>query len=156
MQAAIPYLKTLSTERFLEIYSGLEVQGFGPLDREVAQSLKFRPQAIQKLPMAQRAKRARMIVEQAANEELAYELMGAYLLRHKKALVTGFLDATGVPHQDGMIEDIQAVEPDTAKVSDAIAVLDKSFPKDDVSMDLVLCAAMWPENAGIKAARAAR
>ena len=58
MQAAIPYLKTLSTERFLEIYAGLEVQGFGPLDREVAQSLKFRPQAIQKLPMAQRAKRA--------------------------------------------------------------------------------------------------
>jgi hypothetical protein len=82
--------------------------------------------------------------------------MGAYLLRHKKALVTGFLDATGVPHQDGMIEDIQAVQPDTAKVSDAIAVLDKSFPKDDVSMYLVLCAAMWPENAGIKAARAAR
>lgn len=156
MQTALPYLKTLSPERFFEIYSGLEVQGYGPLDREVAQSLKFRPQAIAKLPMAQRAKRARQIVEQSANEELAYELMGAYLLRHKKALVTGFLDATGVAHQDGMIEDIQAAQPDAAKVGDAVAVLDQSFAKDDVTMYLVLCGAMWPANDGVAKARSAR
>jgi len=85
---ALQYLKNLPAERFVEIYSGLEVEGYGPLDREVAQSLKFRPQAIGKLPMAQRAKRAKQIIEKSANEELAYEILGAWLLRHKKALVT--------------------------------------------------------------------
>jgi hypothetical protein len=153
---ALQYLKNLPAERFVEIYSGLEVEGYGPLDREVAQSLKFRPQAIGKLPMAQRAKRAKQIIEKSANEELAYEILGAWLLRHKKALVTGFLDATGVAHQDGMIEDIGGVQPDAAKVADAVAVLDQSFGKDPTTMYLVLCKAMWPDNAGVSAALAAR
>ena len=153
---ALPYLKSLSPERFVEIYSGLEVEGYGPLDREVAQSLKFRPQAIGKLPMAQRAKRARQIIEKSGNEELAYEILGAWLLRHKKALVTGVLDATGVAHQDGMIEDIGSAEPDAKKVADAVAVLDQSFGEEPTTMYLVLCKAMWPSNEGVEAALAGR
>ena len=101
----IDYLKNMSAERFLAIYQSLENQGFGPLDGEVAKILKFRPQAIRKLPMDQRARRAKAFLERGTNAELAYELFGTYLLKSQKKIVTGFLDATGVEHEEGISDD---------------------------------------------------
>ena len=97
----LEHMKGMSPERFLAIYKSLEHQGFGPLDADVAKSLRFRPQAIRKLPMEQRAKRARMLVESTKNANLAYELVGGYLLKSCKDLVIGFLEATGVPQRTG-------------------------------------------------------
>ena len=138
-------LKSMSPERFLAIYQSLEMDGFGPLDAEVAESLKFRPIAVKKLPMAQRAKRARMIMEATGNSELAYELFGAYLLKNKKELVTGFLDKTGVAHEDGMIEDIEKGVPTKSKIAGAVKELDASFPKEDVTLYLSMCAQQWAQ-----------
>lgn len=141
----LEHLHAMSPERFLQIYEGLEIQGFGPLDKEVAMSLRFRPQAVKKLPMVQRAKRARSILEMGKSTDLAYEVFGAYLIRHRKELVTGFLDATGVEHQDGMIEDIDAQKPDAAKVESAATELDAKFPPEDVTLYLALAAEQWPD-----------
>ena len=80
----VEQLKKTSPERFLEIYSALENQGFGPLDHEVAKALNFRPQAIRKLPMAQRARRALSILQAQSNAEMTYELFGSYLLKTNK------------------------------------------------------------------------
>ena len=90
--AVLDQLKSLSDERFLSIYEALSERGFGPLDGEVAKVLKFRPQAIKKLPMDKRAKRARLLIERDSNAELCYELFGSYLVKNKKELVTSFLD----------------------------------------------------------------
>lgn len=150
-------LKSMSPERFLAIYQSLEVNGFGPLDGEVAKSLKFRPIAVKKLPMAQRAKRARMLMESAGNAELAYEVFGAYLLKNHKGLVTGFLDKTGVEHEDGMIQDIDRGVPAKDKLKSAIADLDREFPPEDVTLYLSMCAQQWnqlPELAAIWQKRA--
>ena len=147
----IEQLKAMSPERFAAIYESLELNGFGPLDNEVAKSLKFRPIAVKKLPIAQRAKRARMLLESSANSELAYEVFGAYLIRHKKGLVTGFLDKTGVPHEDGMIEDIDSGVPQKSKLESAVAELDKEFPPEDVTLYLSLCAQQWNQLAELDA-----
>ncbi|MEZ5976174.1 MAG: hypothetical protein R3E96_15435 [Planctomycetota bacterium] len=95
----IEQLKALSPQRFQSIYEALAQHGFGPLDGEVAKELKFRPQAIKKLPFEQRAKRARLYMERTNNAELCYEVFGTYLMKDHKALITDFLDATGVQHR---------------------------------------------------------
>ena len=77
----LEHVRTMSPDRFLSLYQSLERDGFGPLDGEVARSLHFRPQAIRKLPMPQRAKRARMLIEASHNADLAYEIVGGYLLK---------------------------------------------------------------------------
>lgn len=136
-------LKSMTPERFLAIYQSLEVNGFGPLDGEVAKSLKFRPIAVKKLPMAQRAKRARMLIENAGNAELAYEVFGAYLLKNHKELVTGFLDKTGVEHEDGMIQEIDRGVPEKKKIAAAISDLDAKFAPEDVTLYLAMCAQQW-------------
>jgi hypothetical protein len=138
-------LQALSDARFLRIYQALENQGFGPLDGEVARSLNFRPQAIRKVPMPQRARRARSILASKKNSEMCYELFGSYLIKEHRELVTGFLDATGVEHEDGMIEDLETNHPDAAKLPAAAADLDAKFPPEDVTLYLSMCAEQWPQ-----------
>jgi uncharacterized protein (UPF0297 family) len=140
----LEHFRRLDEQRFLAIYTALSEQGYGPLDGEVAKLLKFRPQAIKKVPLAKRAKLARAWIEQRKNGELCYELFGTYLVRTKKELVTGFLDATGVPHEEGMIEDIERAKPDPAKIPTAVRELDAKFGADDVTLYLALCAEQWP------------
>jgi uncharacterized protein (UPF0297 family) len=136
--------RLLSEQRFLAIYEALTEKGYGPLDAEVAKLLKFRPQAIKKIPLVKRAKLAKGWIEQKHNAELCYELFGTYLVRTKRELVTGFLDATGVPHKEGMIEDIEQAKPDPEKIDAAVQALDGKFGADDVTLYLALCAEQWP------------
>jgi len=136
--------RLLGEQRFLDIYQALSENGFGPLDGEVAKLLRFRPQAIRKIPLEKRAKLARGWIEQKHNAELCYELFGTYLVRTKKDLVTGFLDATGVPHEEGMISDLEKAKPDPQKLDAAVRDLDAKFGAEDVTLYLSLCAEQWP------------
>jgi hypothetical protein len=137
-------LQRLSPERFLAIYQSLDQQGFGPMDGEVAKHLRFRPQAIRKLPYDQRARAARRILEQSRNAQMAYEILGAYLIKNARTLVTDFLDATGVKHQDGMIEDLDTAKPEAGKLAAAVQALDQKYKPEDVTIYLAMCAEQWP------------
>ena len=141
----IEELKKMDEARFVDIYTSLETQGFGPLDNEVARVMKFRPHAIRKLPMEQRARRAKSLLAQGGKTELTYELFGSYLMRKCKELVTDFLDATGVEHKDGMIEDIDKARPAPDKLSAAISELDGKYEPADVTLYLSMCAEQWPQ-----------
>jgi hypothetical protein len=146
-------LKAMSDERFLAIYEGLARLGFGPLDGDVAKAMKFRPQAIKKLPMDKRARKARSILEQSANAQMTYELFGSYLLHARKGVVTSFLDTVGIPHEDGMISvDLAEHEPSAEQVEQALAKLDAEHDANDVTLYLALCAEHWPRNAAIQEA----
>jgi hypothetical protein len=142
--AVLEHFRLLSEQRFLDIYRALSEQGYGPLDGELAKMLRFRPQAIRKIPIEKRARLAKNWIEQKHNAELCYELFGTYLVRSRKELVTGFLDATGVPHADGMIEDLEKNRPDPQKIPAAVQALDAKFGADDVTLYLALCAEHWP------------
>jgi len=141
----IEELKKMDDERFLGIYQALENQGFGPLDGEVAKVMKFRPPAIRKLPMNQRARRARALLLNGSKADLTYELFGSYLMKECRSLVTDFLDATGVSHKDGMIEDVEDAKPAPEKLSGAIKELDEKYDRGDVTLYLSLCAEQWPQ-----------
>jgi len=134
----------MGEERFLALYEDLSQQGFGPLDGEVAKLLRFRPQAIRKLPLPQRARKARQILIGRSNAELCYELFGTWLIQKRRELVTGFLDATGVVHEEGMIEDLDHNRPDPEKLAGAVKDLDARFEPQDVTLYLSLAAEQWP------------
>ena len=140
----LEHFRLLSAERFLSIYQALSENGYGPLDGEVAKVMRFRPHAIRKLPLEKRAQVARDWIAKKHSAELCYELFGTYLVRTKNELVTGFLDATGVPHDKGMIENLEQARPDPARIGGAVAELDKKFSSEDVTLYLALCAEQWP------------
>jgi hypothetical protein len=149
-------LQRMGEERFLAIYESLTQQGYGPLDGELARKLKFRPHAIKKLPLQKRAQQARALMLNGKKAELAYEIFGTYLVRKEKALLTDFLDATGVPHEDGMIEDVAVGRPAPDKVSGAVQALDAKYPPEDVTLYLALSAEHWPDDEAVQTAWRAR
>lgn len=149
-------VKAMSDERFLSIYEGLSEQGFGPLDGDVAKALKFRPHAIRKLPMDKRAKKARQILLAGGQADLAYELCGGYLLKAHENLMPDFLDATGVPHENGMIEDTGNSKPAADKIEAAVKTLDEKYPSEDVTLYLGICAMQWPDVPELATIHAAR
>ena len=140
----IEQLKSLSDERFGAIYESLAQNGFGPLDGEVAKAMKFRPQAIRKLPMVQRAKRARNIVTSGGMADLCYELFGTYLMSGHKQLVIDFLDGTDVEHEEGMLKSPDSAKPDPAKLGAVVEELDRSYDPADVTLYLAVAAEQWP------------
>lgn len=144
MASTIEFLATLDDARFHQIYEGLSEKGFGPLDGEIAKLMKFRPQAIRKLPLEQRSRHARAILLRTNNAELCYEVFGTYLMRRHEGLVTGFLDAVGIEHEDGIVEDASQI-PEGPKVKDAAKQLDSSFPPEEVTLYLALSSQTWPE-----------
>jgi uncharacterized protein (UPF0297 family) len=141
----IEQVKRLSEETFLRIYESLAEKGFGPLDQYVAQAMRFRLPAIRRLPIAQRARKAKSMLSATRNAELAYELLGTYLLKEHKDLVTGLLDATGVKHENGLLDGDPTNLPDGSKVGAAVLELEKQHPPEDVTIYLALCAQQWPE-----------
>lgn len=143
MNPTLEMITSMSDQRFLEVYEALSEQGFGPLDGEVAKVLKFRPQAIRKLAFEQRAKQARKIIERTRNADLAYELLGSYLMKTSRELVTDFLDQTGVQHDEGMIEEGL---PDEDKVEAAVQALDEKHDPADVTLYLALSTLTWPQS----------
>jgi uncharacterized protein (UPF0297 family) len=143
--AVLEQFQLLSEERFLALYQALADKGYGPLDAEVAKLLRFRPQAIKKIPLEKRARLARQWIAKQQSSDLCYELFGTYLVRTRRELVTGFLDATGVPHQEGMIEDVEKARPDPEKIPEAVRGLDSRFNPEDVTLYLALCAEQWPD-----------
>jgi hypothetical protein len=149
-------LQRMGEERFLAIYEALVQQGYGPLDGELARKLKFRPHAIKKLPLPKRAQQARAHMLNGRKAELAYEIFGTYLVRKDRKLVTDFLDATGVPHEDGMIEDVERGRPAADKVPAAVQALDQKYPPEDVTLYLALSAEHWPDVEAVQQAWRAR
>ncbi len=55
-------------------------------------------------------------------------------------MMAAFLDALGIAHEDGLIQEDE-VKPDAAKLAPAAADIAKTFPADDVSLYLntLLC-----------------
>jgi hypothetical protein len=144
MTTTLEYIAKRDEQRFLAIYEGLLHDGFGPLDGELAKLLKFRPQAIKKLPLPQRARHARNYLLGRKQGDMAYEILGAYLVKHHRALVTDFLDAAGIPHEEGMLEE-DAPLPDEPGIHKAVEALDQKYPREEVTMYLALCGQTWPE-----------
>jgi len=150
MQPVLQQLDQMTGEQFLAIYEALSDQGFGPLDSNVATALKFRPHAIRKLPFIQRAKKAKSLIMSSSDAETAYELFGSFLVKNHKELITDFLDATEVPHDEGMIEDLRVAVPKPEKLEEAVKTLDEKFSPEHVTMYLSMCSQQWPESDSVR------
>jgi hypothetical protein len=107
----------------------------------IAQRIKFRIRSVQTLP---RDKKSRHLVHLGAvSEMVAARLLVAYHLHHQRPMMSGFLDALGISHDDGLIadEDLQAPSPD--RLREAVRAIGTSYPAEDVS--LYLSTLVWQD-----------
>jgi hypothetical protein len=112
----------------------------------LARHLKARPKFVQGLPVE---RRARYLAHYPGMPEvLAARLLVSYHLGCQRAMLRAFLDALGIPHEDGLIanEVEGAVSPD--RLQAGIAALEASFPPGDVSLYLATLLAQDPDTWG--------
>jgi hypothetical protein len=107
----------------------------------IAQRIKFRPKSVVALP---REKKARHLIAMGAVSELvAARLLVAYHLAHQRAMMASFLDALGIKHEDGLIEDEEVPPPGEDKLREAAQAIAGQYPAEDVA--LYLSTLVWQD-----------
>ncbi len=86
------------------------------LELALAKDLKFRPQSVRKLPAERVAGRLARLVEDVP-QEVAFQFLFHLHMSHRRPLLAEFLDAVGLPHEDGVLD-----LPEDADVPDEQAV----------------------------------
>ncbi len=148
-------LMDLSPERFGALYEALPAEVIGALDTPIASVLNSRVAKVRKRPLPMKLKALRAFLLRQRDDDLALEMLRGYLLGPRADLVKDFLDATGVPHEDGQINDEDSdepAEPDPKKVPGAIKTLTEKHDPDDVRLYLEIAAMQWPEHEAVRKA----
>ena len=80
-----------------------------------------------------------------ATENLASSLLLALHLEQRRPILGAFLDALGVPHRDGLIdEDHELQAPDAKALKQAVAKIAGSFDPAEVDLYLATLLALDP------------
>jgi hypothetical protein len=112
----------------------------------LARHLKARPKFVQGLP-AERL--ARYLAHYPGMPEmLAARLLVSYHLAHQRAMLRAFLDALGIEHQDGLINEEVAGAIGRDRLEAGVAALEAGFPAGDVSLYLATLLAQDPDTWG--------
>jgi hypothetical protein len=111
----------------------------------IAGQKKFRPKTIAALDDERKAKHLASLTQ--LPESLAARALIAYHLAEQRPMMSAFLDALGIQHEDGLIKDDE-VKPDAEKLSDAAAKIAAEHPTEDVALYLNTLLCQDPETWG--------
>jgi hypothetical protein len=105
----------------------------------IAKHVKFRPKTIAGLDAAGKARHLASVP--TLPDEMAARVLVLYHLAEQRPMMGAFLDALGIPHDQGLIQDGRDVSPDPARLGPAVAELTRTYPAADVSLylDTLLC-----------------
>jgi hypothetical protein len=112
-------------------------------------ALNARPVYFQRQPFEKRALAVRRALARVSENELAEELLAVYFLECRKPLLLEWLDAVGVKHDDGALEDDVPPPPPAKKLRAAVQAFRKLDDRADRELLLRTFAAQnaieWPE-----------
>jgi hypothetical protein len=100
----------------------------------IAQRIKFRVKSVISMPVEKKAKQ--LITLPAVSEMIAARALVAYHLAHQRPMMGAFLDALGIAHEEGLIQDEEMKAPDAEKLKAAANTLKASYPQEDVTLYL--------------------
>jgi len=113
----------------------------------VAEARKVRPVFIERQPREQQHETMVGTLTRPALELAAANLIRAWLLKKYKSMLGDFLDALGITHKDGVVDDLPA-DMDEAKLRQAVDALLAKYPPEAVAVYLNAFSQMneveWP------------
>ena len=99
----------------------------------IAGQKKFRPKYVLGLDEEKRSKHLASMA--SVPETVAARALIAYHLEAQRPMMGAFLDALGIAHENGVIQE-DDVKPDAAKLAPAVDAIEKGFPAEDVALYL--------------------
>ena len=113
--------------------------GEAPTRREadftIMQGMRFRESAVRQLSIDKRAQYLARSIR--PTDSLAGSMLLALHLEHRRGMLSAFLDALKIPHENGLIaEDHDMKPPTTVTLENAAKVLRDRFPAEEVALHL--------------------
>lgn len=112
----------------------------------IAAHMKFRTKSVLSLSDERRSKYLATLP--TISDVVAARALINYHLSHRRPMMSTFLDALGIPHEDGLIADENVEKPDAAKLQAAATDLAAKFPPDDVALYLSTLISQDPDTWG--------
>ena len=109
----------------------------------LAQKLKARPRYIQGLPVEKRAKHLAHFP--GMPDLLAARMLVSYHLAHQRPMMSAFLDAIGITHDNGLITEDPKAPITPQQVTTGLAALHGNYPDEDVRLYFATLLAQDPE-----------
>jgi hypothetical protein len=100
----------------------------------LARRLKFRVKSIQGLAIDRRAKHLAQLPD--VSDAIATRALIAYHFAAQRPLMSAFLDALGIVHEDGLITAEELSAPSAEAIAKAATTVKSAFPPDDVDLYL--------------------
>lgn len=107
----------------------------------IAQRIKFRPKSVIALSVEKKARH--LLSVGAVSELVAARLLVAYHLAQQRPMMGAFLDALGIAHDEGLINDENMDPPSIERLEKAASAIAASYPAEDVA--LYLSTLMWQD-----------
>ena len=111
----------------------------------IAKRMNFRPKSVQALPIDRRAKQLAQLSD--VSDALATRALISYHFAAQRPLMSAFLDALGIAHENGLITAEGVEPPGREALAQAADKVREGFPADDVTLYLrtlaVLDAETW-------------
>jgi hypothetical protein len=111
----------------------------------IAQQKKFRPKTVVALDLERKVKHLASLV--TLPDALAARVLVVYHLASQREMMCRFLDALGIAHENGLIQE-DAAMPDPAKLGPATAEIGRAFPPEDVRLYLSTLICQDPQTWG--------
>ena len=111
----------------------------------IAQQKKFRPKTVIGLDVDRKARHLATLG--SLPDSLAGRALVVYHLAEQRPMMSAFLDALGIGHENGLIKD-ESVKPDAEKIAPAVANIAQAFPAADVRLYLNTLLCQDPETWG--------
>jgi len=108
----------------------------------IAQQKKFRAKTVVALDLDRKARHLATLG--SLPDALAARALVVYHLTEQRPMMGAFLDALGITHVNGVIEE-DNVKPDPEKIRPAVETLKAAFPADDVRLYLETLICQDPE-----------
>jgi len=104
----------------------------------IAQQKKFRPKSVLALDDDRKSKHLASMPN--LPEQIAARALIAYHLDAQRPMMGAFLDALGIAHENGVIQE-DDVKPDETKLAPAVEAIEKAYPAEDVALyvNVLLC-----------------
>jgi hypothetical protein len=111
----------------------------------ISQQKKFRPKTVLGLDDDRKARHLAALG--TLPDAVAARALVLYHLAEQRPLMGAFLDALGIAHENGLIED-DHVKPDPEKLAPAVSTVAAAYPAEDVSLYLTTLVCQDPETWG--------
>ncbi|BCS34300.1 hypothetical protein TBR22_A35300 [Luteitalea sp. TBR-22] len=100
----------------------------------LSRRLNFRVKSVLALPLEKKVKYTAGLA--AVSDGVAGRLLVTFHLARQRPMMSAFLDALGIAHDNGLISDEASPAVDATKLPDAVKAIREQFPTEDVDLYL--------------------